>query len=62
MPYYECPKCGGGYVIDPAPPHPVCDRDQAPLKRVSDAYYEAYAREDEAPSPPRARPSKKKSS
>lgn len=25
MPYYECPTCGGGYVIDPAPKEPTCD-------------------------------------
>lgn len=46
-PYYECPKCGGGYVID-APPssRPICDRDGARLKRASDASYERSARED----------------
>jgi hypothetical protein len=46
MPYYECPKCGGGYVIDPAPPHPTCDRDGARLKRASEASYQRNARED----------------
>ena len=38
MPYYECPKCGGGYVIDvPPSARPVCDRDGARLKKTSDA-------------------------
>ena len=46
MPYYECPTCGGGYVIDPAPAHPVCDRDGATLKKMSEASYEP--REDDA--------------
>lgn len=47
MPYYECPKCGGGYVIDVAPgARPICDRDGARLKRTSDASYERNARED----------------
>ncbi|MCI4336179.1 MAG: hypothetical protein L3K17_03155 [Thermoplasmata archaeon] len=47
MPYYECPKCGGGYVIDVAPgARPVCDRDGARLKRTSDASYERNARQD----------------
>jgi hypothetical protein len=50
MPYYECPKCGGGYVIDPAPAHPVCDRDSAPLKRASEASYEPRD-DDGAPAP-----------
>jgi hypothetical protein len=46
MPYYECPKCGGGYVIDvPPSARPVCDRDGARLKRTSDASYERNARE-----------------
>jgi hypothetical protein len=45
MPYYECPKCGGGYVIDvPPSARPVCDRDGARLKRTSDASYERNAR------------------
>jgi hypothetical protein len=39
MPYYECPVCGGGYVIDPAPAHPTCDRDGAALKRASEESY-----------------------
>jgi hypothetical protein len=52
MPYYECPVCGGGYVIDPAPPHPVCDRDQAPLKRASEASYEPEPLEPERESRP----------
>lgn len=60
MPYYECPKCGGGYVIDPAPPHPVCDRDGAALKLTSEAYYEPRDTEDEAPTTPRKRASKPK--
>jgi hypothetical protein len=51
MPYYECPVCGGGYVIDPAPPHPKCDRDGAALKRASEASYELSARRDDYPSP-----------
>ncbi|HEV2165724.1 MAG TPA: hypothetical protein VGS23_01915 [Thermoplasmata archaeon] len=47
MPYYECPKCGGGYVIDVQPSaKPVCDRDGARLKRTSDASYERSAREE----------------
>jgi hypothetical protein len=47
MPYYECPKCGGGYVIDvPPSARPLCDRDQARLKRTSDASYEKNARQD----------------
>jgi len=62
MPYYECPTCGGGYVIDPAPPHPKCDRDGASLKRASEASYELAARRDdfEAPSFPPKRTSKTK--
>lgn len=55
MPYYECPVCGGGYVIDPAPAHPTCDRDGATLKRASEASYELSARQDDtmaAPSKP----------
>jgi len=47
MPYYECPVCGGGYVIDPAPTHPKCDRDGAALKRASEASYELSAHQDE---------------
>jgi hypothetical protein len=47
MPYYECPVCGGGYVIDPAPAHPKCDRDGATLKRASEASYELNARQDD---------------
>ncbi len=46
MPYYECPVCGGGYVIDPAPPHPKCDRDGAALKRASEASYDLAQRDD----------------
>jgi hypothetical protein len=47
MPYYECPKCGGGYVIDvPPSARPICDRDGARLKRTSDASYEKNARQD----------------
>jgi len=47
MPYYECPKCGGGYVIDgPPSARPACDRDGARLKRTSDASYVRNARED----------------
>lgn len=55
MPYYECPVCGGGYVIDPAPEHPTCDRDGATLKRASEASYELSSREEEAPSRPAKR-------
>lgn len=51
MPYYECPKCGGGYVFDPAPAHPVCDRDGAALKRASEASYTLSHRDDEADVP-----------
>lgn len=47
MPYYECPICGGGYVIEPAPDHPKCDRDGATLKRASEASYVQASREDE---------------
>jgi len=47
MPYYECPTCGGGYVIDVLPSaRPTCDRDGARLKRASDASYERNAREE----------------
>ena len=46
MTYYECPVCGGGYVFDPAPAHPKCDRDGAALKRASEASYVLNARED----------------
>jgi hypothetical protein len=47
MPYYECPKCGGGYVIDvPPSARPICDRDGARLKKTSDASYERNARRD----------------
>jgi hypothetical protein len=53
MPYYECPVCGGGYVIDPAPPHPVCDRDGAALKRASEASYEPGPPEAERESRPK---------
>jgi rubredoxin len=51
MPYYECPTCGGGYVIDPAPTHPKCDRDGATLKRASDADYVKGALEDDSETP-----------
>lgn len=47
MPYYECPICGGGYVIEPAPAHPKCDRDGGTLKRASEASYVQNARDDE---------------
>jgi hypothetical protein len=58
MPYYECPTCGGGYVIDPAPVHPTCDRDGAALKRASEASYSSEARNGErgAPRPKRRVP------
>jgi hypothetical protein len=46
MPYYECPTCGGGYVIDPAPAHPTCDRDGSKLIRASEASYSRSERED----------------
>jgi hypothetical protein len=55
MPYYECPVCGGGYVIDPAPPHPKCDRDGAALKRASEESYEIAARRDDD-EPPKTQP------
>ncbi len=60
MPYYECPKCGGGYVIDPAPAHPTCDRDGATLKRASEAAYTLSAAEDEGGTAPvkKSRPHK----
>jgi len=60
MPYYECPTCGGGYVIDPAPAHPKCDRDGATLKRASEASYVQHDSEDEFESPP-AKPRTSKS-
>jgi hypothetical protein len=47
MTYYECPVCGGGYIFDPAPAHPKCDRDGALLKRASEASYVLNAREDD---------------
>jgi hypothetical protein len=47
MTYYECPVCGGGYIFDPAPAHPKCDRDGAALKRASEASYELAARRDD---------------
>ena len=59
MPYYECPECGGGYVIDPAPAHPTCDRDGAALKLASEESYEL--REEEAPPVRRARRTKSRS-
>jgi rubredoxin len=62
MPYYECPVCGGGYVIDPAPTHPKCDRDGATLKRASEASYTQHEREDEFAAPsskPRATKTKR---
>lgn len=60
MPYYECPRCGGGYVIDPAPAHPICDRDGATLKRASEASYTLQDREDGVARTPamKARPRK----
>jgi hypothetical protein len=62
VPYYECPVCGGGYVIDPAPSHPKCDRDGAALKRASEASYTLHEREDEFEAPvakPRATKTKR---
>jgi len=61
MPYYECPVCGGGYVIDPAPTHPKCDRDGAALKRASEASYELSARLDDGDAPPVKRERRTKS-
>ncbi len=61
MPYYECPVCGGGYVIDPAPAHPVCDRDGAALKRASEASYEPHDAEEEAESRPAKKEGRRKS-
>lgn len=52
MTYYECPVCGGGYVFDPAPAHPKCDRDGAALRRASEASYILSARQDEVEFPP----------
>jgi hypothetical protein len=63
MPYYECPVCGGGYVIDPAPAHPVCDRDGAALKRASEESYAPRDHDDESEAPkakPKPKPHKKK--
>jgi hypothetical protein len=51
MTYFECPTCGGGYIFDPAPPHPKCDRDGAALKRASEASYELASRRDDYESP-----------
>ncbi len=63
MPYYECPVCGGGYVIDPAPAHPTCDRDGAALKRASEASYELSAREEDFEvAPPKRKPRAKSKS
>ena len=62
MPYYECPTCGGGYVIDPAPAHPKCDRDGATLRRASEASYDLAQRDDSvsmAPERPRPKASKR---
>ena len=63
MPYYECPVCGGGYVIDPAPAHPTCDRDGATLKRASEDSYTLSARQDEEglPAPKKEKRTKSKS-
>jgi hypothetical protein len=61
MPYYECPTCGGGYVIEPAPASPKCDRDGATLKRASEASYVQNAREDEFEAPS-SKPRSKKAS
>ncbi len=63
MPYYECPVCGGGYVIDPAPTHPKCDRDGATLKRASEASYELSQRDEtvELPEKPARRRAEKRS-
>jgi hypothetical protein len=52
MTYYECPVCGGGYVFDPAPAHPKCDRDGATLKRASEASYTLNARPGDYVPPP----------
>jgi rubredoxin len=52
MPYYECPVCGGGYVIEPAIPHPKCDRDGGALKRASEESYVQNAGEDDFESEP----------
>ena len=59
MPYYECPICGGGYVIDPAPVHPKCDRDGGALKRTSDSAYDRAQREDSAELPSTKKPHRK---
>ncbi len=62
MPYYECPICGGGYVIDPAPAHPVCDRDGGALKRASEESYAPRDADEEVKTPapkPRRKKSKK---
>jgi hypothetical protein len=56
MPYYECPICGGGYVIDPAPAHPKCDRDGGALKRTSDEAYDRAQREDATEFKPAKKP------
>ncbi len=61
MPYYECPVCGGGYVIDPAPTKPICDRDGATLKKASEASYESGASSDDAEMAPVKREHRKKS-
>jgi len=38
-------------VIEPAIPHPKCDRDGAALKRASEASYIQHEREDEFEAP-----------
>ena len=47
-------------MIEPAIPHPKCDRDGASLKRASEASYIQHEREDEFEMPA-AKPTTKKS-
>ena len=46
-------------MIEPAVPHPKCDRDGAPLKRASEASYTQHEREDDTDLPPMKLPAKK---
>ncbi len=50
-------------MIDPAPAHPVCDRDGAALKRASEESYAPRDHDDESEAPkakPKPKPHKKK--
>ena len=47
-------------MIEPAVPHPKCDRDGATLKRASEASYIQHEREDDFEVPPAKAHSPKK--